>query len=143
MHSSSPDRDHPPFLYAIAMPIANACVHDLLLLASAIHHHQSVGSDEQQADAGDDERRREAELEVAEEGERVAVLLGAARLLAHDQVGGGAQQGEVAGHRARPGQDEPGVGLRGGGDGRRRRRHARAQKQDCRQIAQQFSCWQS
>lgn len=75
-HSSSPSRH--PFRYA------------------------SVGSDEQQADAGDDERRREAELEVAEEGERVAVLLGAARLLAHDQVGGGAQEGEIAGHRADP-----------------------------------------
>lgn len=136
-----------------SLPIANCqCVRARFAAAGGGHgpsitiHHQSVGSDEQQADAGDDERRREAELEVAEEGERVAVLLGAARLLAHDQVGGGAQQGEVAGHRARPGQDEPGVGLRGGGDGRRRRRHAGAQQQDCRQIAQQedrrsnFSC---
>jgi hypothetical protein len=62
----------------------------------------SVASDEQQPDSGDDEGRREAELEVAEEGERVSVVLGAACLLADDEVGGGAQQGEVAGHRAGP-----------------------------------------
>ena len=48
-----------------------------LAWAAAMHPSASpsVGSDEQQADAGDDERRREAELEVGEEGERVAVVL--------------------------------------------------------------------
>jgi hypothetical protein len=62
----------------------------------------SVASDEQQSDSGDDEGRGEAELEVAEEGERVSVALGAACLLADDEIGGGAQEGEVAGHRAGP-----------------------------------------
>ena len=91
----------------------------------------SVGSDEQEADAGDDDGGREAELEVAQEGERVAVVLGAARLLAHDEVGGGAQQGEVAGHRAGPGQDEPRVGLGGRGDGGGGGGNPGAQQENC------------
>ena len=100
----------------------------LLLVLVTISSLCSVAPDEQQADAGDDERRREAELEVAEEGEGVAKLLGPARLLAHDQVRRRPQQRQVAGHRAHPRQDQPRVGLRRRGDRRRRGRHPCAEQ---------------
>jgi hypothetical protein len=62
----------------------------------------SVTGDDEQADRRDDDRRRQAEAEVAPEGEVVPEELCPPRLLADDQVRRRAQEGQVAGHRAHP-----------------------------------------
>lgn len=84
---------------------------DLSVLLLLHYRLPSVTDDDEQPDRRDYDGRWHPESEVAPEGEIVAEELGSPGLLAHDQIRGGTQEGEVPSHGADPCKHEPGLPL--------------------------------